>query len=293
MFADIREIGPTYLLAPPSLLEAMAKRVSIRMEEEGDFKRGLYRLCMNLAQRVDPRILSGGRVFFGSRLAYAIGNLLIYSHLRDVLGLSRVRTAYTSGEAIGPHLLTFFRAIGVNLKQLYGSTETGFLVAMQRDGEVKPDTVGPAVIGVELNFTPQREVLVRSVGLFKGYHRDPQSTAQAITADGWFHTGDAGYLGDDGQLRIIDRMANIGALNDGTPLAPRLLENKIKRSPYIKEAVAFGDRRNMVCMLIDIDVPAVGNWADKQSIAYTGHADLASHEEVAGLIADVLRRGQC
>ena len=202
--------------------------------------------------------------------------------------MSKVRVAFTAGDAIAPDLLTFFRALGINLKQLYGSTETGFFVAMQRDGEVKPDTVGPAADGVELKFTPQREILVRSPGLFKEYHRDPRATAQARNADGWFHTGDAGYLGDDGHLRIIDRMDYIGALNDGTPFAPKLLENKLKFIPYIKEAVAFGDGRDMVCALIDIEMAAVGRWADKRSISYTGHADLASQDEVYGLIADCI-----
>ena len=210
---------------------------------------------------------------------------LIYGPLRDVLGMSRVRVAFTAGDAIAPALVTFFRALGVNLKQLYGSTETGFFVAMQRDGQVKPDTVGPVADGVELKFTAQREILVRSAGMFKEYHRDPETTTQARNADGWFHTGDAGYLGDDGHLRIIDRMKYLGALKDGTVFSPRLLENRLKFAPYIREAVASGDGRDMVCALIDIDMAAVGRWADKRSISYTGHADLASQEEVYGLIA--------
>ena len=172
--------------------------------------------------------------------------------------MSNVRVAFTAGDAAAPALVTFFRALGINLKQLYGSTETGFFVAMQRDGQVKPDTVGPAADGVELKFTEQREILARSPGMFKAYHGDPETTAQAKNADGWFHTGDAGYLGDDGHLRIIDRMKHIGALNDGTPYAPKLIENKLKFIPYIKEAVAFGDGRDMVCALIDIDMAAVG-----------------------------------
>lgn len=290
MLSDVREIGPTCFLAPPSVLETMVTRVSIRMGNAGAFKRGLYRIAMALARRVGGRILSRQRVFIGSRLVYGIGNVLIYGPLRDVLGLSRVRVAYTSGEAVGPDVLTFFRSVGINLKQLYGSTETGFFVAMQPDGQVKPDTVGPAAQGVELTFTPQREVLVRSPGLFRGYHRDPDATAKAMTADGWFHTGDAGYLGDDGHLRIIDRVKDIGALNDGTLYAPKLIENRIKFSPYVKEAVAFGDRRDMVCMLIDIDVEAVANWADKQSISFTGHADLASRDEVYKLIRGAIAK---
>jgi len=290
MFADLREIGPTYFLAPPSVLEVIARNVSIRMEDAGRLKRGLYRRCMGLAQRVGARVLAGEPVFVGTRLAYAVARLLIYGPLGDVIGLSRVRVAYTSGEAIAPHLLTFFRSIGINLKQLYGSTETGFFVAMQRDGQVKPDSVGPAAQGVEVRFTPDREILVRSPGLFKEYHGDPAATAQAMTPDGWFHTGDAGYLSDDGQLHIVDRLKDIGALSSGAPVPPKLIENKLKFSPYVREAVAFGNRRNMVCALIDIDVPAIGNWLDKQGVSFTGHADLASRAEVAALIGEAIAK---
>lgn len=285
MLADMREMAPTYFLAPPRVLEALLTQVSMRIEDAGGFNRALYRRCMALAHRVGARILSGEPVSLADRLRYAASDLLIYGPLRDVLGLSKVRVAYTAGDAIGPDLMMFFRALGINLKQLYGSTETGFFVAMQRDGQVKPDTVGPAAQGVELSFTPQREILVRSPGLFKEYHRDPETTARAKNPEGWFHTGDAGYLGDDGHLRIIDRLANVGALNDGTLHAPKLLENKLKFSAYIREAVAFGDGRDKVCVFVDIDGATVGRWADKQNIAYTGHADLASRDEVYALIA--------
>lgn len=285
IFTDLREIGPTYFLAPPSVLEAIVGNVSLRMQDAGGFKRGLYRWCMALAQRVGGRILSRERVFFGSRLAYGVGNFLLYGPLRDVLGLSRVRVAYTSGEAVAPHVLAFFRSIGVNLKQLYGSTETGFLVAMQRDGQVKADSVGPAAQGVEVSVTPKGEILVRSPGLFRGYHQDPAATEQAITADRWFHTGDAGYIGEDGHLHIIDRLKDIGALTDGTRFPPKLIETKLKFSQHIREAVAFGNRRDSVCALIDIDVLSTGNWLDRKGVSFTGHADLATHEEVAALIA--------
>lgn len=288
MFADLREIGPTYFLAPPSVLEAMFTRVSLEIEDTGYTRRKLYRTFMALARHVGARIVSRQPVFIGSRLTYALGDPLIYGPLRDMLGLSRVRVAYTTGEGISPNLLMFFRSIGINLKQLYGSTEAGFFVAMHRNGDVKPDTVGIAAQGVELDMTPEREILVRSPGLFSGYHGDPGATTQAMTPEGWYRTGDSGYLGEDGHLRIVDRMINMGALSGGTPLAPSLLESKIKSSPYIKEAVAFGDGRNMVCMLVDIDTAAVGSWADKQAISYTGHADLASRDEVAGLIADAI-----
>jgi long-chain acyl-CoA synthetase len=290
MLADMREMGPTYFLATPRVLEALLTQVSMRMEDAGRFNKRLYRHGMALADRVGVRTLAGETVSLGDRLAMAVYDLLIYGPLRDVLGLSKVRAAFTAGDATAPALVTFFRTLGINLKQLYGSTETGFFVAMQRDGQVKPDTVGPAADGVELKFTAQREILVRSPGMFKEYHRDPETTAQTRNAEGWFHTGDAGYLDGDGHLRIVDRMKYIGALNDGTSYAPKLIENKLKFSPYVREAVAFGDGRDMVCALIDIDMAAVGRWADKRSISYTGHADLASQNEVYGLIADSIAK---
>jgi long-chain acyl-CoA synthetase len=288
MLADMREMGPTYLLATPRVLETLSKQVSLRIEEAGGFNQRLYRRCMAVGRRVAARTLAGEPLSIGDRLASVASDILMRGPLRDVLGMSRVRVAYTAGDAADPDLLMFFRALGINLKQLYGSTETGFFVALQRDGAVKPDTVGSPVDGVELKMTPQREILVRSPGLFREYHGDAARTAQARNAEGWFHTGDAGDLGPDGQLRIVDRMADVGALKDGTPFAPRLFESKLKFVPYVREAVAFGDGRDMVCALIDIEMAATSRWADRQNISYTGHADLASRDEVYALIADCI-----
>ncbi|HJT14547.1 MAG TPA: AMP-binding protein [Dongiaceae bacterium] len=285
LIADMREIGPTCFLATPRVLEALLTQVSMRLDDAGDFNRALYRRSIAVAQRVGARILARGAVSMLDRLAYLAYDLLIYGPLRDVLGLSKVRVAYAAGDALAPDLLMFFRSLGINLKQLYGSTETGFFVAMPRDGRVKPDTVGQAAEGVELKFTAEREILVRSPGLFAAYHRDAERTAEAKSADGWFNTGDIGYVDEDGHLRIVDRAVHVGALSDGTPYAPKVLENKLKFVPYIKEAVAFGHGRDMVCMLIDIDAAAVSRWADKRGITYTGHADLASRDEVYELIA--------
>ncbi|MET0678437.1 MAG: AMP-binding protein [Bradyrhizobium sp.] len=285
MLADMREMGPTYLLATPRVLEALLKQIALRMEETGGLNQRLYRTCMAVAARVNARKLAGEPISFGDRVMSVVGDLLIGGPLRDVLGMSRVRVAYTAGDAIDPDLLMFFRALGINLKQLYGSTETGFFVATPRDGAVRPDSVGAPVDGVEVKVTPQREILVRSPGLFREYHGDAARTAEAKNADGWFHTGDAGTLGEDGQLRVIDRMAYVGTLKDGTLLAPRLLENKLKFLPYVREAVTFGDGHDMVCALIDIEIAATGRWADRQNLSYTGHADLASRDEVYDLIA--------
>ncbi len=290
VMTDMREIGPSYYFAPPRVLEALLTTVSIRMEDAGALKRALYRRFMSVARRVGARILDGKAVGLADRLAYALGDLLVYGPLRNVLGMSRVRVAYTAGEAIGPDLFVFYRSIGINLKQLYGSTETSVFVCIQPNGSVKPDTVGPAVEGVELRFTPQRELLIRSPGLFKEYYRNPQATAEAKDPEGWFHTGDAGYFDADGHLKIIDRVKDVGKLADGTLFAPKYLENKLKFFPHIKEAVAFGDGREGVCAFVNIDIEAVGNWAEKKNLPYSGYTDLASREEVRALVRECVEQ---
>jgi len=290
VMTDMREIGPSYYFAPPRVLEALLTTVSIRMEDAGALKRALYRRFMSVARRVGARILDGKAVGLADRLAYALGDLLVYGPLRNVLGMSRVRVAYTAGEAIGPDLFVFYRSIGINLKQLYGSTETSVFVCIQPNGSVKPDTVGPAVDGVELRFTPQRELLIRSPGLFKEYYRNPQATAEAKDPEGWFHTGDAGYFDADGHLKIIDRVKDVGKLADGTLFAPKYLENKLKFFPHIKEAVAFGDGREGVCAFVNIDIEAVGNWAEKKNLPYSGYTDLASREEVRALVRECVEQ---
>jgi long-chain acyl-CoA synthetase len=290
MLSDLREIGPTYFMAPPRLLEAIANDAAIRMEGASLWTRSIYRSFMAVANNSGAQILSRTPVFFGSRLAYGLGDLLVYAPLRGVLGMSRVRVAYTSGDEVAPHVLMFFRAIGINLKQTYGSTETAFFVAMQRDGAVKPGSLGQPLAGVDVKFTPDRELLVRSAGLFKEYLADPDATQRAISPDGWFHTGDAGYLGDDGELRIIDRLRDIGTLTNGAMFAPKMIENKLKASRYIKEAVAFGAGRDRVSALIDIDAATVGSWAEQRNLSYTGYADLAALDEVYGLIEGEIAR---
>lgn len=290
VMTDMREIGPTYYFAPPRVLEALLTQVSIRMEDAGSVKRWLYRIFMGIAQRVGGALLDGRPASLADRLLYRLGDLLVYGPLRNVLGMSRVRIAYTAGEAIGPDLFKFYRSIGINLKQLYGSTETSVFVCIQPDGQVKADTVGPAVAGVELKFTPERELLIRSPGLFKEYYRNPQATLEAKDREGWFHTGDAGYFDPDGHLKIIDRVKDVGKLADGTLFAPKYLENKLKFFPHIKEAVAFGDGRDGVCVFINFDFEAVANWAEKRNMPYTGYTDLASREEVLALVRECIER---
>jgi len=243
-----------------------------------------------VARRVGGAILDGKSVGAGDRMLYRLGDALIYGPLRNVLGMSRVRVAYTAGEAIGPDLFRFYRSIGINLKQLYGSTETCVFVCVQPNGQVKADTVGPAVKGVELSFTPERELLIRSPGLFKEYYKNPQATAESKDAEGWFHTGDAGYFDADGHLKVIDRVKDVGKLADGSLFAPKYLENKLKFFPYIKEAVAFGHGRDHVCAFINMDMEAVGNWAEKRNLPYAGYVDLASRDEVYELVRECIEK---
>jgi long-chain acyl-CoA synthetase len=287
---DMREIGPTYYFAPPRVLEAMLTAVSIRMEDASALKRWLYARFMRVAQSVGGRLLDREPVGALDRLLYAAGDLLVYGPLRNVLGMSRVRVAYTAGEAIGPDLFRFYRSIGVNLKQLYGSTETSVFVCIQPNGQVKADTVGPAVAGVELKFTSERELVIRSPGLFREYYRNPEATQQVKDADGWFHTGDAGFFDSDGHVKIIDRVNDVGALADGTLFAPKYLENKLKFFPWIKEAVCFGDARDRVCAFLNIDFAAVGSWAERRGLPYAGYVDLASRAEVQELMRSCVRQ---
>ena len=288
--SDMREVAPTYYFAPPRVFEALLTQVSVRMEDASALKRWLYRSFMAVAKRVGTRILERRPVGPLDRMLYYLGDFLIYGPLRNVLGMSKVRIAYTGGEAIGPDLFSFYRSLGINLKQLYGSTETSVFVCVQPDGQVKSDTVGPAVKGVELKFTPQRELLIRSPGLFKEYYKNPQATREAKDAEGWFHTGDAGYVDQDGHVRIIDRAKDVGKLADGTLFAPKYLENKLKFFPYIKEAVAFGDKRSRVCAFINIDMEAVADWAERRNIAFSGYTDLAQQDSVYELVAQCLEQ---
>ncbi|MBP6338563.1 MAG: AMP-binding protein [Vitreoscilla sp.] len=281
---DLKEIGPTYYFAPPRIFEGLLTTVMIRMEDAGAFKRGLFHHFMRLAKRVGPDLIDGKPVGIIDRLHYAIGNLTIYGPLRNTLGFSRVRVAYTAGEAIGPDLFTFYRSIGINLKQLYGSTETAVFVCLQPDHEAHADTVGVPCDGVEIKLSDSGEVLVKSPGLLKEYFKNPEATAEVLTADGWYHTSDAGFIDAAGHLKIIDRVKDVGRLmggaNDGAMFAPKYVENKLKFFPFIKEAVAFGDKREKVCAFINIDVEAVGNWAERRNLPYAGYTDLAQKPEV-------------
>ncbi len=291
---DLNDIGPTYYFAPPRIFEGLLTTVMIRMEDAGAIKKWLFHHFMGVARRVGPKLMDGKPVSALDRLNYAIGRLVIYGPLRNTLGLSRVRVAYTAGEAIGPDLFTFYRSIGINLKQLYGSTETAVFVCLQPDHEARADTVGVPIEGVEIKLTDAGEILVKSPGLLKEYYRNPVATAEVLTADGWYHTGDAGFLDAGGHLRIIDRAKDVGrivgGMNDGAMFAPKYVENKLKFFPHIKEAVAIGDKRASVCVFINIDFEAVGNWAERRNLPYAGYADLAQKPEVQELIRECIEK---
>jgi len=288
---DLHEIGPTYFFAPPRIWENILTTVMIRIEDAAWIKRKMFHYFMDVAQRVGTRKLAGEPITWAERLLYGLGHVLIYGPLKDNLGLSRIRMAYTAGEAIGPEIFTFYRSLGINIKQLYGMTESSVFVCVQPDGEVRPDTVGTPVPEVELKISDSGEVMYRSPGVFIGYYKNPEATAETLE-DGWVHSGDAGYLDDNGHLKIIDRARDVSRLADAeqTLFAPRYLENKLKFSPFIKEAVVHGPERPYVGAFVNIDLEAVGNWAERQGLAYTSYTDLAARPEVYDLIQNEIER---
>jgi long-chain acyl-CoA synthetase len=291
---DLKEIGPTYYFAPPRVFEGLLTSVMIRMEDAGALKRRMFHFFMDLAKRVGPTRMDGKSIGAGNSILYALGNLMVYGPLRNNLGMSRVRVAYTAGEAIGPDLFSFYRSIGINLKQLYGSTETAVFVCLQPDNEARADTVGVPCRGVEIKVADDGEILVKSPGLLKEYYKNPAATAEVLTADGWYHTSDAGFLDAHGHLKIIDRVKDVGRIkggsNDGAMFAPKYVENKLKFFPQIKEVVAYGDQREKVCVMINIDFDAVGNWAERQNLPYAGYTDLAQKPEVYQLIKECVEK---
>ena len=291
---DLKEVGPTYYFAPPRIFEGLLTRVMIRMEDAGAIKRHMFEYFMRVAKRVGPDLMDGKPVGLTDKVLYALGNAMVYGPLRNNLGFSRVRVAYTAGEAIGPDLFSFYRSIGVNLKQLYGSTETAVFVCLQPDNEARADTVGIPISGVEIKVADNGEVLIKSAGLLKEYFKNPAATAEVLTSDGWYHTSDAGFLDAHGHLKIIDRVKDVGHIlggaNDGAMFAPKYVENKLKFFPHIKEAVAYGDGREKVCVMINIDFDAVGNWAERRNLPYAGYTDLAQKPEVYRLIKECVEK---
>jgi long-chain acyl-CoA synthetase len=287
--SDMREIGPTYLFCPPRIWENMLTQVMIKIEDAAWIKRKMFHYFMSVAGKVEKIRIANKPVPIGSKILYQLGRILVYGPLTDSLGMKNVRVAYTAGEAIGPEIFEFFRSLGINLKQLYGMTESCALVSIQKDGDIESDTVGTPVPGVDIKISENGEVLYKSPGNFSGYFKNDEATAETLV-DGYVLSGDAGYITRHGHLKIIDRAKDVSKLTDGTLFAPKFIENKLKFSPFIKEAVAHGQNRDFVTAFIDIDYGAVGNWAERRHIAYTSYTDLAQKPEVYDLVDEAVQR---
>lgn len=281
-----REIGPTYFFAPPRVYENLLTAIMVRMEDAGRIKHAMFHYFMKVARRCGEDILNGSRVPISDRLLYWLGTILVYGPLLNRTGFSRVRIAYTAGEAIGPEIFRFYRSLGLNLKQLYGQTEASVYITMQPDGEIYADTVGKPAPEVEIRIADSGEVLYRSPGVFKEYYKNEVATRAAKTPDGWVHSGDAGFFDAHGHLKIIDRAKDVGRLRDGTLFAPKYIENKLKFFPNIKEAVAFGDGRPFCAVMLNIDLVAVGSWAERNNIAYGSYQELAAHPKVYEMVQE-------
>jgi len=288
---DLRELGPTTVLAPPRIWENMLTAVQVRAADATPLKRRTFDYFRSVAERAEILRSDGKPIPPGLRLATALGEFFVYGPVRDQLGLRQAKWALTGGAPLGPDTFRFFRSIGVNLKQVYGSTETSGLVSLQPDTEANPTSAGRPVPGVEVKIAERGEVLVRGCAVFKGYLKNEEATREVIDTEGWFHTGDAGFIDPRGHLVIIDRAKDVGALADGTPFAPQFIENKLKFSPFIREAVAFGHERPFVATMVAIDLGTVGNWAERRGLAYTSYMDLSQKAEVRELIADEIRKG--
>ena len=291
VLTDLREIGPTYYFAPPAIWETLLTQIMIRMEDAPWLLQKLFHYFLGVAKRSGIKILNKESVSLKERLLYALGWILIYGPLKNNLGFSRIRLAYTAGEAIGPDLFDFFRSLGINIKQLYGQTEAYVFICSQPDGQVYADTVGvPAPEGVEVKVTDKGEVIYRSPGVFHSYYKNPESTADTKTEDGWVMTGDAGFFTPEGHLKIIDRVKDVGKMKNGAIYAPKYIENKLKFFPYIKEVVCFGDGRDYATAFISIDMNAVGDWAERRNISYSGYPSLAAHQQVYELIKECVEK---
>lgn len=287
MQADLREIGPTYFFAPPRFFETVLTAIMIRMEDAAKSKQRMFHYFMRVAKKVGPDLLDGKPVGALDWFKYFLGRYLVFDPLKNRMGMSRVRVGYTAGEAIGPEIFEFYRSLGINLKQLYGQTEASVFITLQPDGEVRADTVGVPGPGVEIKIADDGEVHYRSPGVFVEYYKNPESTASTKDKDGWVATGDAGFIEENtGHLRIIDRAKDVGKMKDGSLFAPKYVENKLKFYPNILEAVVFGAGTEKCTAFINIDLTAVGNWAERNNIAYGSYQELAGHERVLTAIRE-------
>ncbi len=279
-----REIGTTYAFAPPRVYEALITETMVRMEDASPLKKKMFDYFLGVAREWGEKILNGESVPLTARLKYMLGDFFVYAPLKNLFGLSKVRVAYTAGEAIGPEIFRFYRALGMNLKQLYGQTEAAVYITNQPDAEIYADTVGKPLDQIEIKIDDSGEVLYRSPGVFREYFKNPDATSETKTPDGWVHSGDAGFFDEHGHLKIIDRAKDVGRLNDGTLFPPKYIENKLKFYPNIREAVAFGHDRDYVTCFINIDLTAVGSWAERNNVVYASYQELAAHPDVYGMI---------
>jgi long-chain acyl-CoA synthetase len=289
VLANLREIGPHLFLGPPRMWENSHSEIEVKIEDATPLKRWMFRRLVPVGEEVARRRMEGRPVPLGLRARWLLGELLVFRPLRDQRGARRIRYAYTGGASLAPEIILFYRGIGVNLKQIYGQTENAAFFCGQPDGRVKLGTVGMPYPGVELRLTPEGEICSRGPTIFAGYYKNPDATREAVR-DGWLHSGDAGFLDPDGQLVVVDRLKDVTRLADGTTLAPQFLENKLKFSPYVKEAVVVGPGRPYVAAMVNIDLATVGKWAERRQMGYTTYADLASRPEVYDLVGGVVER---
>lgn len=294
--ADLREIGPDIMFSPPRIWETMLSEVQVRIDEAGWLKRAVFGWGYNIGDKVARRKVSGESIGLGLNILRSIANQVALRPVRDQLGLARIKRGYTGGAPLGPDVFGFFHAIGVNLKQIYGQTEICGIAVLHRDTAIDFNTVGEPIPGTELSFSDSGEILLRSSAVFDGYLHNPEATSEAIDNDGWLHTGDAGYLNTAGQLVVIDRVQDVMRAPDGTQFSSAFLENKLKFSPYIEEAVVFGTPTaesgsyGDITALITLDIATVGAWAEHEHISYTTYTDLAANPQVYELIADEVDR---
>ncbi|MBY0317832.1 MAG: AMP-binding protein [Reyranella sp.] len=281
---DLRELGPDAMLAPPRIWENMLTLMQIKGSDASPMKRRVFEHFRGLAERCELKRSDGKPLSLGDRVGLALGELFVYGPVRDQLGLRKARWCYTGGAPLGPDTYRFFRSFGINLKQVYGATEASALIACQADAEANPNTVGRPIPRIEIKIDDRGEVLLKGCNVFKGYFKQDEVTRDTVTPDGWLKTGDAGFFDKQGHLVIIDRAKDVGKLSDGSAFAPQFIENKLKFSPFIREAVAFGDQRAFVVAMIAIDMQTCGTWAEKQGLAYTSFMDLSRKPEVAGMI---------
>jgi len=287
---DLRELGPTGMIAPPAVWEGMLSNLQLKGADATPLKRMVFGYFADVARRIEDLKFEGKAIPTGLALMGKLGEFMVYGPVRDQLGLRRARWCYTGGAPMGPDTFRFFRGFGINLKQVYGMTEVAGLVSLQPDDQASPDTVGRPCPGIEVRIGENSEVQVKSGGVFAGYFRQEEKTAEAMSEDGWFRTGDAGLLDENGHLVIIDRAKDVGKLGDGTPYAPQFIELKLKFSPYINEVVSFGDGHPFISAMVAIDFETVGKWAEGKGLPYTNYMDLSQKPEVLELVADEVRK---